>query len=76
MVSLLMAFFVMLLTMAHENSVVITNEGGGVFETTIAGFKKSGNGLSIQGTFGVNTKKHGSADNSVSFDTSSNILSD
>ena len=68
MVSLLMAFFVMLLTMAHEKSGAITNEGEGVFETTIAGFKKPGNGLSIQGIFGGNTKKYGSAKDSVSFD--------
>jgi hypothetical protein len=41
MISRLMAFFVMLLTMAHEKSGFITNEGEGIFEATISGFKRS-----------------------------------
>ena len=68
MISLLMAFFVMLLTMAHDKSGNIANEGQGIFEATIAGFKKSSNGLSMQNVFGGNTKKQGSAKNSISFD--------
>jgi outer membrane protein OmpA-like peptidoglycan-associated protein len=68
MISLLMAFFVMLLTMAHEKSGTMANEGGGIFEATIAGFKKSSSGLGQPGTFGVDSKKHGSANESVSFD--------
>jgi len=68
MISLLMAFFVMLLTMAHEKSGTMANEGQGVFEKTIAGFKKSSGGLGMQNVFGGDTKKHGSARDSVSFD--------
>ena len=68
MVSLLMAFFVMLLTMAHEKSGAITNEREGIFEATIAGFKKSAGGLGLNDMFGVDTQKHGSANDSVSFD--------
>jgi flagellar motor protein MotB len=68
MISLLMAFFVMLLTMAHEKSGKIGNEGEGIFEATIAGFKKSANGLDLQNMFGGDTKKHGSGKDSVSFD--------
>jgi flagellar motor protein MotB len=68
MISLLMAFFVMLLTMAHEKSGKMANEGQGVFEATIAGFKNSANEFDLEGVFGGNTKKHGSAKNSVSFD--------
>lgn len=68
MISLLMAFFVMLLTMAHEKSGHIANEGEGIFEKTIAGFKKSSNGLDLQNVFGGDTKKHGSAKDSMSFD--------
>ncbi|MGA2678004.1 MAG: flagellar motor protein MotB [Sedimentisphaerales bacterium] len=68
MISLLMAFFVMLLTMAHEKSGAITNDREGIFEATIAGFKKSSNGFGLQGVFGGDTKKHGSAKNSVSFE--------
>jgi outer membrane protein OmpA-like peptidoglycan-associated protein len=68
MISLLMAFFVMLLTMAHEKSGHIANEGEGIFEATLAGFRKSSTGLTIQGMFGGNPKMYGSGKNSVSFD--------
>jgi flagellar motor protein MotB len=67
MISLLMAFFVMLLTMANEKSGLIANEGEGIFEATIAGFKKSSE-FSMQNIFGADTQKRGSAKNSVSFD--------
>jgi outer membrane protein OmpA-like peptidoglycan-associated protein len=69
MISLLMAFFVMLLTMANEQSGYIVNEGQGIFDATIAGFKKSSNGLNMQVLFGGDTKKYGSAKNSMSFDS-------
>jgi hypothetical protein len=68
MISLLMAFFVMLLTMAHEKSGHIANEGQGIFEATIAGFRKSSTGLSGPGIFGADPNKRGSAKDSVSFD--------
>ncbi len=63
-----MAFFVMLLTMAHEKSGTMANEGQGVFEKTIAGFKKSVDGFGMPGVFGGDTQKHGSAKDSMSFD--------
>jgi flagellar motor protein MotB len=68
MISLLMAFFVMLLTMAHEQSGKIAYEGEGIFEATIAGFKKSIDGFGMTGKFGEDPKKHGSANDSMSFD--------
>jgi flagellar motor protein MotB len=68
MISLLMAFFVMLLTMAHEKSGIIGNEGEGIFEKTIAGFKKSIDGFGMPGVFGGDPKQHGSAKDSISFD--------
>lgn len=52
MISLLMAFFVMLLTMAHEKSGKLCNIGEGVFERTIVGFKGSSSGLGFPGLFG------------------------
>ncbi len=69
MISLLMAFFVMLLTMAHEKSGQIAYEGEGIFEATIAGFKKSTSGFGMPAVFGGDTKKHGSANDSVSYDS-------
>jgi flagellar motor protein MotB len=68
MISLLMAFFVMLLTMANEKSGHIANEGEGIFEATIAGFKKSSGILGI-GAFGGDPTKRGPSKNSVSFDS-------
>jgi hypothetical protein len=68
MISLLMAFFVMLLTMAHEKSGKIGNEGEGIFEATLACFRKSSTGLSMPGVFGADPKKYGSSKDSVSFD--------
>ena len=69
MISLLMAFFVVLLTMAHEQSAKMAYEREGVFEATIAGFKKSSDKLNTQVVFGVDPKKQSSAKDSVSFDT-------
>ena len=70
MISLLMAFFVMLLTMAHEQSGTIAYEGEGIFEATIAGFKKSIGGFGMPLKFGGDPKKRGSASDHVSFDSS------
>lgn len=41
MISLLMAFFVMLLTMAHSKTGNICADGAGVFEKTMEGFRSS-----------------------------------
>lgn len=51
MISLLMAFFVMLLTMSTEKSGKLCNEGDGVFEDTIDGFRRSIDGLGVPGLF-------------------------
>jgi outer membrane protein OmpA-like peptidoglycan-associated protein len=69
MISLLMAFFVMLLTMAHEKSGKIAYEGEGIFEATIAGFKKSTSGFGMPVIFGGDTKKHGSGNDSLAYDS-------
>lgn len=47
MVSLLMAFFIMLQTMATTRSGTLCNRGTGVFEETIKGFKTSISGLGV-----------------------------
>jgi len=68
MISLLMAFFVMLLTMAHEKSGKIAYEGEGIFEATIAGFRKS-SGFGAPLVFGGDSKKRGTARDAVSYDS-------
>jgi flagellar motor protein MotB len=52
MISLLMAFFVMLLTMADTQSGKLCNPGEGVFERTVFGFKSTVSGLGLPGLFG------------------------
>jgi outer membrane protein OmpA-like peptidoglycan-associated protein len=52
MISLLMAFFVMLLTMSTAKSGALCNEGEGVFERTLYGFKRSIAGFGMPGLFG------------------------
>jgi len=52
MISLLMAFFVMLLTMATAKSGRLCNEGEGVFEKTLYGFRRSIEGFGVPGLFG------------------------
>ncbi len=52
MISLLMAFFVMLLTMSTSKSGKLCNEGEGVFEMTLYGFRRSIEGFGIPGLFG------------------------
>jgi len=52
MISLLMAFFVMMLTMAHTKSGHLLNPGEGIFEKTILGFKSSISGFGLPGMFG------------------------
>lgn len=61
MISLLMAFFVMLLTMSTAKSGKLCNEGEGIFEKTLFGFRRSIEGFGIPGLFGT-------ADNGLNFD--------
>lgn len=53
MISLLMAFFVMLLTMSTAKSGKLCNEGEGIFERTLYGFRRSIEGFGMPGLFGV-----------------------
>jgi hypothetical protein len=62
MISLLMAFFVMLLTMASAQSGKLCNEGEGVFQQTLYGFRRSIAGFGVPGLFGT-------ADENLDFDT-------
>jgi flagellar motor protein MotB len=52
MISLLMAFFVMLLTMADTKSGKLCNPGEGVFERTVFGFRSTISGMGLPGLFG------------------------
>ncbi len=63
MISLLMAFFVMLLTMSTARSGKLCNQGEGVFEKTLYGFRRSIEGFGMPGLFGA-------ADDVVYFDNS------
>ena len=53
MISLLMAFFVMLLTMSTSKSGKLCNEGEGIFQKTLYGFKRTIAGFGIPGLFGT-----------------------
>lgn len=53
MISLLMAFFVMLLTMSTAKSGKLGNEGEGAFEKTLYGFRRSIAGFGMPGLFGA-----------------------
>ena len=61
MISLLMAFFVMLLTMSSSKSGLLCNEGEGIFKETLYGFRRSIAGFGMPGLFG-------SADEGMYFD--------
>ena len=63
MISLLMAFFVMLLTMSTTKSGKLCNEGEGIFEKTLYGFRRSIEGFGMPGLLG-------SADDAMQFDSS------
>jgi len=63
MISLLMAFFVMLLTMSTARSGKLCNEGEGIFEKTLYGFRRSIDGFGIPGLLGT-------ADEVLPFDSS------
>jgi outer membrane protein OmpA-like peptidoglycan-associated protein len=62
MISLLMAFFVMLMTMSTAQSGKLCNEGEGIFEMTLNGFRRSIEGFGIPGLLG-------SAGNVMQFDS-------
>jgi outer membrane protein OmpA-like peptidoglycan-associated protein len=62
MISLLMAFFVMLLTMSTAKSGKLCNEGEGVFQETLYGFRRSIAGFGLPGLFGA-------ADDRLEFDS-------
>lgn len=62
MISLLMAFFVMLLTLSSGRSGKLCNTGEGVFHETLYGFRKSIASFGLPGLFG-------SADDRLEFDT-------
>ncbi len=62
MISLLMAFFVMLLTMSTAKSGKLCNEGEGIFEKTLYGFRRSIEGYGLPSLFGA-------ADDVVYFDS-------
>lgn len=62
MISLLMAFFVMLLTMSTSKSGQLCNEGEGIFQKTLYGFKRTIAGFGIPGLFGA-------ADEGLDFDS-------
>jgi len=69
MISLLMAFFVMLLTMASTKSGKLANEGEGIFEATIFGFKKSIEGFGVPEIFGGKQGQYGTPGEALSFDS-------
>ena len=52
MISLLMAFFVMLLTMSNDQSGLLCNEGSGLFSDSLYGFRRAMGGFGMPGLFG------------------------
>jgi outer membrane protein OmpA-like peptidoglycan-associated protein len=70
MISLLMAFFVMLLTMTTSKSSKLCNEGDGIFERTVNGFRRSIEGFGVPGLFAGTSGLYGAADDSLYFDGS------
>ena len=69
MISLLMAFFVMLLTMSTSRSGKLCSEGEGIFERTIYGFRRSIAGLGVPGLFGGAPGLFGAPDGALYFDS-------
>jgi outer membrane protein OmpA-like peptidoglycan-associated protein len=53
MISLLMAFFVMLLTMSSDRSGLLANEGTGFFQDSLYGFRQSMGGFGLRGRHGT-----------------------
>ena len=69
MISLLMAFFVMLLTMSTAKSGKLCNEGEGIFEKTLYGFRTTMSGLGMPEIFGGKQDLAGSPDSQLNFDS-------
>jgi flagellar motor protein MotB len=69
MISLLMAFFVMLLTMSTARSGKLCNEGEGIFEKTLYGFRRTISGLGLPELFGGTPSLQGGPDNTLNFDS-------
>jgi hypothetical protein len=69
MISLMMAFFVLLLTMTTARSGKLCNEGEGIFEQTLYGFRRTIEGLGIPEIFGGIPGMLGGADNILNFDS-------
>ncbi len=65
MISLLMAFFVMLLTMSTARSGKLCNDGDPVFEKTLDGFRSSIEGYGVPGLFAGVAGLFGAGDDSV-----------
>ena len=69
MISLLMSFFVVLLTMAHAKSGKLTDEGEGIFEATISGFKRSIEEFGLPDVFGGKKEQYGTPGEALYFDS-------
>ena len=69
MISLLMAFFIMLMTMSTTDKGILGNEGAGIFEETLYGFKKTIATLGVPELFGGIQGSFGSAEDVLSFDS-------
>jgi outer membrane protein OmpA-like peptidoglycan-associated protein len=69
MISLLMAFFVMLLTMSTAKSGKLCNEGEGVFEKTLYGFRSTIAGLGMPELFGGMQGMQGGPESSLNLDS-------
>jgi outer membrane protein OmpA-like peptidoglycan-associated protein len=69
MISLLMAFFVMLLTMSTTRSGKLANEGEGIFEATIYGFNRAIEGFGVPGLFGGTPGQYGTPGEALYFDS-------
>jgi outer membrane protein OmpA-like peptidoglycan-associated protein len=69
MISLLMAFFVMLLTMSTARSGKLCNEGEGIFEKTLYGFRSTISGLGMPELFGGKAEMAGGPESSLNLDS-------
>jgi outer membrane protein OmpA-like peptidoglycan-associated protein len=69
MISLLMAFFVMLLTMSTARSGKLCNEGEGIFDQTLSGFRRSIEGFGVPGLFAGVAGLFGSPNDALYFDS-------
>lgn len=65
MISLLMAFFVMLLTMSTAQSGKLCNDNEAIFDKTLEGFRETIEGYGVPGLFSGSPEQFGEADESV-----------